>query len=682
MYDDGDFEPPPDYLYDSSAGMDEEVPLYREPEFELDPNLNPGQRRAATLLTGPVMTVAGPGAGKTNTLVQRIGNLIGSGVPAHTIVAMTFTNKAGAEIRERVSAVVGPTAAHGLYAGTFHSWCLRLLKMEADSVGLRNSFEIIDDSDRKKLITAAMKEFGKKLEGAAADISYAKGQAASLQGAYESVLAGDIPTTSGAPHELVEVWKRYEHAKMARNLVDFDDLILHSITALRDPEVLARWRSRVRNLLVDEYQDTNPAQHELVKLLAEGTDSSFVVGDADQSVYAFRGAMPEIMDTFLKDFPDTEVVILEENYRSTDSILEAVRRIISRNDSIHRSPLRSTRGPGDPIRVWTYGNSRDEARSIASRVSASIRKGVPAQDHAVLVRTRACLRDLESAMLSMRVPYKVSGGQRILDRAVVKDALAWLRVATAPTSVAAFERAVTQVPGIGPKAAQDLIAAAGINGDLVAAVQDKVTLARAAGKGQQKGILAWDLVLKGISTILSGDDVPEQVRAACSIAATHMKEDDGQDAAFHAVLEDLAGTFRPDDSSSDPAAVQFLDMLALASDALESVEDAVSLSTVHAAKGKEWPHVWVAAMEEGIMPLHTGGSTAEAEEERRIAFVALSRAKDSLDLSWCRYRVSFTGSSDKSPSSFLRELEDGDLALFDKDLPKRRSFIKHGRGMW
>ena len=671
-YDDGGWVPPEDY------GALDAIPLPEDPlgevlPFELDENLNPGQRQAATILEGPVMAIAGPGAGKTNTLVQRIGNLISSGAAAPGIVAWTFTNKAGREIADRVATVVGRGATRGMFAGTFHSWCLRFIKQELDVVGLRRDFEIISDADRKKLIRAAMKEHNVVMDDVAKNISFAKGQAPTLNGAYQYVLGGGMSVED--PTRFVEVWQTYERVKLQRNLVDFDDLILMTVQALGNPEVLTRWRQRVDHLLVDEYQDTNPAQHALVTLLAQSTISTFIVGDTDQSVYAFRGAYPGIMNTFREDFPATQVVVLEENYRSTGQILDSVREIISRNPAELRSPLRTTRETGGAVQVRTFSDDASEARGIAAHVKKSIATGDSPKDHAVLTRTRLTLRLLEKEFLLARIPYTIAGGMRILERKDVKDVLSFLRISAAGASHLAFERSAGLIPGIGPKALRDVVDAAA-GGDLITAVRDRVQTADAAGKGKQKGVQAWKTYLGHVSHIRSQEKLEDQVEVAGTVVLSYLKDLDDVDSNFKEDLKGLASTFTPDPESGDPVPLQFLDELALAADSLDPSDDVATLSTVHAAKGKEWPHVWVAAVEEGILPL---AFTDSPEEERRIAFVALSRAKTHLVLSWARSRMVHGRTQSQTPSQYLRQLEDRSLAEFSPALPsKTRRF----GGMW
>lgn len=665
--------PPEDDMFDGGPVPEWVPPAAAETDsdpsfaFQLDETLNPGQREAATKLAGPVMAIAGPGAGKTKTLVQRIGMILESGVPAGNIVALTFTNKAGREIRDRVGVAIGASSAvQGLSAGTFHSWCLRFLKREWEAAGIRRSFEIIDDSDRKRLIRAVEKEQGTQLEGAAKRIGFLKGQAATAAELHS--LAEDL---YGDAADLLKVMARYDQVKEERGEVDFDDLLLYTLKALQVPEVAARTCHNIRHLLVDEYQDTNPVQHALVQKLAGEADSVFIVGDTDQSVYKFRGAAPGIMPQFVEDFEGTEVVVLEDNYRSTSSILSAVRHVIDPNPAVYRSSLNSNRGTGVPVSVFPMDSDVSEANLIVDKTKKLVSEGVSLDEVAVLVRTRAPMSRIEVGFVRAKIPYRIAGGGRIQDSKAVKDTFAWLRLSADPTSVGSLERIVAQVPGVGPKKAEQVTQAAGPGGDLVAVVRDMLTVAQSKGKAGQKVNLAWQQILDGLAAIQRTTNVVDAVSESVRVASQYLDEDSMIPADD---LEMLAGSFL--ESNAAATVVEFLDDLALTSEPAEPDTAAVTISTVHAAKGKEWGHVFVAAMESGIMPLGGEDSPAEEqEEERRIAFVAMSRAKDELVLSFARERVKFGQHQFTRPSKYLYELQDAGLAWFSKPLrssPARR----------
>jgi len=632
--------------------------------------LNPEQRAAVEHGDGPLLVLAGAGTGKTRVLVNRITRLVETGAEPWSILAVTFTNKAAGEMRNRVRDLLGPRA-DAMWIGTFHATCARLLRKYGEHVGLTKSFVIFDDDDQIKLVEKLLKETGLDEQVGARTI-LSRFDRAKNRGVDPRAVK------TGAFDDVVEqIYPMYQAQLAKENAVDFNDLILKTL-ALFDAEEPARsLRVRFRHVLVDEFQDTNRVQYELVEKLAEATRNLTVVGDDDQSIYAWRGAEPRNLLDFDRDFPDATVIKLEQNYRSTQMILDAANSVIRKNRDRHEKSLWTDHTGGDPIEIYQAGDERGEAYYVAQSIRQLLDEGPysPA-DIAILYRTNAQSRVLEEHLRAARVPAKVIGAVSFFERKEVKDVIGYLRILGNPAADSAFER-VVNVParGLGDTTVDRLRAAArsGIGSMLEAA--------RLAARGEVAGIgAAPRKKLHGFVELLDG--LRDVIAQGASVAETiiqvvdrsglraKLEADDSAESRDRldnlAELVTIASDF--DDESEQPQTVDaFLERIALAAPSdQETSGEAVVLMTIHIAKGLEWPVVFLTGMEDGLFPSlrEREGVSEDAalEEERRLAYVAITRARERLVLSHARTRRVWGEIRMQGPSRFLEDLPPGVLA--------------------
>jgi DNA helicase II / ATP-dependent DNA helicase PcrA len=608
--------------------------------------------------------VAGPGSGKTRVLTHRVALLLDRGVPDYSICAVTFTNKAAAEMRERLGHLVGEDALRRLWVATFHAMCVRILRIEHEAAGLPRDFSIADTGDTDRMLRRIVRELR-----LAPDDAEAKKYASAARSAISWVRNRGMNELEVASHSdlprIAEVAAEYRKRLSQAGAVDFDDLLLRTRALFASGgEAAQRWGGRFRHVLVDEFQDTNPIQMELVRHLTSVHGNLTAVGDLDQSVYAFRAADPEGMARFTKEWAGASVVILDRNYRSTPAIVEVATSVIAPNPAQHRAVQHAATSGGDPVLLRSCEDDRDEAAWVAAMVRSI---AGPLSEHAVLVRTNSQTRVLEEAFTRAKLPYKLVGAVRFFDRAEVRDAMAWLRAATNPFDTMAFERAAAAPRrGVGEQAFARLREAAGPGGDLLAACE---RLAEAGGRGAAPlGTLATDLravyevalnegpdaalleiYRRGLRTHWGSgpegegrlENLDELVRAAGEFCRT------GRDAEGR----DLP-TLTPDERTR-----AFLEHAALVAAADDSETDTVSVMTVHAAKGREFDVVYVVGLEEELLPhLKALSETGGVEEERRLFFVAVSRARKRLLISHARRRFAFGRVVDTRPSRFLDDL--------------------------
>jgi DNA helicase-2/ATP-dependent DNA helicase PcrA len=631
--------------------------------------LNPAQREAAAHVHGPILVLAGAGSGKTRVLTSRIANLIEThGVPPQRILAVTFTNKAAGEMKERVGALLERDPA-GLWIGTFHSISARLLRREAERLGFTPQFTIYDQDDSLSLIKRLIEERNhpvklfppRLIQGL---ISTAKNR---MQAAIdlERSAPGD-PTIRVA----ADIYVAMQQALKTANAMDFDDLMLHPLTLFREqPETLARWQRRFDFILVDEFQDTNRAQYELIKLLGAEHRNVFAVGDDDQSIYGWRGADVGNMQALRTDFGQAALVRLEENYRSTRHILDAANAVIARNSGRLGKTLRTVRTGGEPVIVLAAADERDEAEWVAREFTRRERDGTPYSGMAVLYRTNAQSRALEEALRRAGVPYRIVGAISFYDRREVKDLLAYLRLIANPSDDEAFLRAIG-VPrrGIGDSSLALLVDQA--------RQWNLPLLATAARAGSIQGLRP-----NVRTALMTFSELIERVtgRSGSSSPATIMEDLIGA-IDYEAVLaaEGPEGVERWDNvrelvaSAADWSEVvvaeedepgtplqRFLAEAALLSavDNSQGSNEGVTLMTVHTAKGLEWPVVALTGMEDGLFPLARALETPDGlEEERRLSYVAITRARDALIVTWARARRRGGELRPGAPSRFLREI--------------------------
>lgn len=624
--------------------------------------LNTPQTSAVTTLDGPVLVVAGPGSGKTRVLTHRIAALVASGVAPEEILAVTFTNKAAEEMRDRVGELLGPVLDQDrlarMWVCTFHSACVRILRAHPEAIGRTKRFAIADSDDAKRILSRLLNEVGMadQARDLVHQISLAKNQLLS-------------PSTLEGPRwhpQLAHWWRRYQDALAAQDLVDFDDLLLGALGALtRQPEVAAAYRARFRYILVDEFQDTNKVQYAILSHLGAHRNVC-VVGDADQAVYGFRGATPTIMAAFEADWPGTEVVVLAENYRSTPAILAVAQAIIDQNTAHHRPRLTTLNPPGPPVTLRESATDLDEARWVAREIT---RSPVAPGEHAVIYRTNAQSRVLEQAMRDAGVPYRIVGGVSFFDSAEIRDAMAWLRLAQNPRDQAALRRAASAPKrGVGTTTLDALIQAAEaasqgalelvmVNSEAVPSRARKplerfataVTTVQAAMTQGPVAAIDAILALEGFvdaACTREGRDKPEARRENLEeLAAAARAFMAGTSAAWPAsILDELDGL---------EACEAFTTNAALLSAADESGGPAVQLMTAHAAKGREFDAVFVVGVEDGFFPHASSSSSEEVDEEVRLLFVAASRARHRLALSWARERLRYTKREEREISPLI-----------------------------
>ena len=619
--------------------------------------LNPVQREAVLHGEGPLLIVAGAGSGKTRTLTHRIAHLVAEGVSPFSILAITFTNKAADEMKQRVAALVGPVAER-MWVSTFHSACVRILRRDAARLGYRSSFTIYDQADAVRLTNYVLRDLNidaKKFppRNVHAAISTAKNElidfdtfAASAQGPYEKRMA--------------DVYREYQRRLLAASAMDFDDLLMVAVNLLQaEPEVLDHYRRRFSHLLVDEYQDTNRAQNELVLLLGREHRNVCVVGDTDQGVYGFRGADIRNLLEFEDAFPDATTIVLEQNYRSTRTILEAANSVIANNAMRKPKALWTEQVGGELITRYHAEDEGDEAVWVSQEMARlkelhAIRWG----DVAVFYRTNAQSRALEEELVRRGTPYKVVGGTRFYDRREVKDVLAYLRAVVNPADEVSLKR-ILNVPkrGIGDTsvarldrwtasnrtAFSDALAAAeraGVTGRALGGIRDLLDLLEELRALAATG--AGPAVVLG--AVVDRTGYASALEAEGTLEATGRLENLGELLGVAAGYEDLAS---------------FLEAVSLVSDAdeLDADESKVVLMTMHTAKGLEFPVVFMVGMEDGVFPhLRSLGDPDELEEERRLCYVGITRARQRLYLThaWCR---TLWGSTQYNrPSRFLAEI--------------------------
>ncbi len=624
-------------------------------------DLNPEQQAAASHTGGPILILAGAGTGKTRVITSRIAWLVTQGANPAGILAVTFTNKAAREMRERVMGMLDEDDAVQVAISTFHSLCVRILRTDAHHLGYKKNFSIFDDGDQagliKKIInrTAAQDE---KLDPVLARTLISKAKNNSWRA------PEDEETLIGA------VYRRYEHELKAQNAMDFDDLLVNAVKLLADfPEVRAGWRARFRHLLVDEFQDTNRLQLDLVSMLAAGDPPDVcVVGDDDQSIYGWRGAEVSNILEFERHFPNPTVVKLEQNYRSTNEILQAANRVIRHNTKRRGKNLWSPRDGGEPVHVIAVPDDREEAEFIVNEIAAK-RDGddLPWEHFAILYRMNAQSRLFEDNLRRLRIPYRVVGGKSFYDRREVKDVIAYLACLLNPNDDTALLRIVNTPPrGIGPTTVElalerSIASNRSLYEELTAPeFLEYVTRKAAASIGtfhdsleaaririQTPGADAAHIVNELLTECGYFDDL----RRSCK-TPTEADSREGN-------LRDMLITMQNYQKRSSDGLRGFLDEISLDRDREEKDDNkkAVTLITLHAAKGLEFPHVFLIGAEEGLLPHERSKAEDTIDEERRLFYVGMTRAMTTLTITHCRNRMRFGSPMHCEPSRFLEEIE-------------------------
>ena len=624
--------------------------------------LNREQRLAAETLEGPVLILAGAGSGKTRALTYRVANLIDHGVPAGSILALTFTNKAAREMKNRISDLVGARQADEAWISTFHSTCARILRRDIEKLNYTRSFAIFDDDDQNTVL----KEILKKLN---IDDKYipVREVRAKISDAKNRLLSPDewfMQTARDHRTSMIhDIMTEYEKRLKSLNALDFDDLLLKTLELLADhPPVLESYRSRFQYVLVDEYQDTNKAQYELVRLLTERSRNLCVVGDDDQSIYGWRGAdIRNILD-FEKDYPDAVVIKLEQNYRSTSTILDAANQVIAHNRGRKEKALWTDEGEGEKIHLYSAGDEREEAAWICEQVRKLQKQGTPYSEVAVLYRMHAQSRVLEDMFTRSGIPYRIFGGPRFYERKEVRDALAYLRVIVNPADDVSLVRIINT-----PKRS--------IGDSTVAALQqyakeEELPLysvlnapPESLSSRPKKCIGEFALLLMRLNALK--DTMPLSEFVDTMIRETGLKaqyEIDGSEEArtrLENLLEFTGAVQEFEKESDDKTLEAFLENVSLVTD-LDRQEESpqyVTLMTLHSAKGLEYDAVFLSGMEEGLFPsMRSASDEKRMEEERRLCYVGITRARKRLYLSFSRRRTIFNQITHNPPSPFLKEI--------------------------
>ena len=641
--------------------------------------LNDAQRKAAEQTEGPVMVIAGAGSGKTRVLTYRIAYLLEKGVDAFNILSLTFTNKAAREMKERIGKLVGESEAKNLWMGTFHSIFARILRIEAEKLGYPTNFTIYDADDSKKVISNIIKE--KNLDK---DIYKAKSVAGRISSLKNNLITpkayfqnGELQAqdSSAKMPMFGEIYQAYTERCFRAGCMDFDDLLLKTNELMyKFPDVLAKYQSRFKYILVDEYQDTNHSQYLIVKALAAKYENICIVGDDAQSIYAFRGANIRNILNFQKDYPDTKLFKLEQNYRSTNNIVQAANSIIEKNkDQIQKNVWTQNSG-GEKIIVHKSISDTDEGNYIATNVwQTAMNEGAKHDDFCILYRTNAQSRSFEDALRKKNIPYKIYGGLSFYQRKEIKDVLAYLRLVINPKDEEAFRRVINYpARGIGATTLAKLTLAAEAQGISLWEVCERLqSIPTGLNKPTQKKISDFSILINSFAVLAKQHDAFDVVaHVAKSVGLIKVLGEDKTPEGvtrYENVQELLNGIKdfteqQKELAEGDPSLANFLSDVALLTDRDNEVDDGtpkVSMMTIHLAKGLEFPYVYIVGLEENLFPsMMSSGSRSELEEERRLFYVALTRAEKRAHLTYAHTRYRWGKLIDCEPSRFIDEIDE------------------------
>lgn len=628
--------------------------------------LNDAQREAVEQTTGPVLILAGAGSGKTKTLTHRIAYLLTEKeVKPSNILAVTFTNKAAREMRERLATLVGNEnlafdRSFMPFMGTFHSICVRLLRMDGEQIAIARNFVIFDEDDRLAAVKQAMKKLGitdKKFtpRGILSLISSAKNELLSPD---EYAATAQLPMQRAA----ADIYPMYERVRRAAAALDFDDLLTETVRLFKTvPEIRAKWQRQFRYIMIDEYQDTNGAQYNLIKLLVNDTQNICVVGDDWQSIYSWRGADFRNILNFERDYPKTKVIKLEQNYRSTKNILDAAHKVITKNEQRSEKELWTAAGPGAPVGIEQVINEHHEGEVIVQRVKAATSiEARRYRDFAVLYRTNAQSRAIEEMFIRYGVPYRMVGGQRFYDRKEIRDIIAYLRLIYQPADRPSFLR-VVNVPtrGLGATSVEKFLNWQETTGFTIVDALYQIETCPGLQARARTGFLELGEMLTKLSEYAADSTISELIDAVIRRTDYEHFVNDGTPQADARLenLKELASVAREYESLG---LAGFLEEVALISD-LDTVEDssdAVTLMTLHAAKGLEFPVVFMIGMEESIFP-HSRAlfDAEEMEEERRLCYVGMTRAREELYMLSAASRMIYGSTQHNPPSRFLSDVD-------------------------
>jgi len=642
-------------------------------------DLNPPQQAAVRHTDGPLLLLAGAGSGKTRVITCRIAYLLEQGVAAAEILAVTFTNKAAREMRERVKAMVGRKSGQGMVISTFHSLALRILRADIERLGFKQNFSIYGSADQERLVRDLTRDL--LADGARCDLDRVLWLISDAKN--RLITPAEFSPGGSDPERLLaaQVYPRYQRALKAFNAVDFDDILLLAVRLLRDDPLVRRaWQARFRYIMVDEYQDTNAAQYHLLRLLCEEHRNLCVVGDDDQSVYGWRGAdLGNILD-FEKDYPGARVIKLEQNYRSTGNILAAANAVIRNNSKRKEKVLWTAGDPGEPVLSLCCEDEEDEARSVVEQIHAErFRHDLQYRDFAILYRTNVQSRAFEEQLRFENIPYVLIGGQQFFDRKEVKDALAYFRVLVNPRDEVSLLR-ILNFPrrGIGETTAEVLIQASAARSRSLWEVMGQAADLEDLGEKAQSAVAGFvDLMeryrrqfRKPLRLVETARELFAEIGLENEIYRTASDPQQGKRRAENLaeVLNALAGYVEREGETS---LAGFLDKVSLL-DQDEPVRndkehklsrDAVVLMSLHSSKGLEFPQVFLVGLEEGFLPHRkTLEEGADLDEERRLCYVGITRARQRLVLLHAKRRKKYGKLEPRMPSPFLAELPDGNIA--------------------
>ena len=648
-------------------------------QAEILSGLNPAQRKAVESTTGPLMVIAGAGSGKTRVLTYRIAYLLQQGIDPFNVLALTFTNKAAKEMKERIGLIVGQENARNLWMGTFHSVFAKILRFEAEKINFPSNFTIYDSADSKSLLNTIIKELQLddkiyKTSIVQSRISGAKNNLISPQKYLDNVDIQADDRAAGRP-KLGEIYREYWSRCFKAGAMDFDDLLFRTNILLRDfPETLLKYQDRFRYILVDEYQDTNHAQYLIVKKLAARFQNLCVVGDDAQSIYAFRGANIQNILNFRKDYPDYTLIKLEQNYRSTQTIVNAANSVIANNKDQIKKEVWTDNDKGDLIKIFKANTDNEEGKYVASSIFEIQRNNQSSyNDFAILYRTNAQSRALEEALRKINIPYKIYGGLSFYQRKEIKDLLAYFRLISNHNDEEAFKRIINYpARGIGKTTLEKLSLAANENNvslwEVACSPQNFDTGFNAGTKSK---IDAFTTTIKSLKSELKKEEayaMAEHIAKSSGLLKELYNDKTPEGVTRYENVQELLNGIKefsetqkelnPDET---PLLEDFLVDVALLTDADNSDDDVdqVSLMTIHASKGLEFPYVFIVGLEENLFPSQMSvNSRTDLEEERRLFYVAITRAKTKAMLSYATSRFRWGNLIYAEPSRFLEELED------------------------
>jgi DNA helicase-2/ATP-dependent DNA helicase PcrA len=631
--------------------------------LDLD-SLNPEQRDAVEHEGGPMLVFAGAGSGKTRVITYRIARLVWRGVNPARILAVTFTNKASKEMQERLSALLGEQATKGMWCGTFHALCSRLLRIDGAAIGIQQSFVIYDDADQMSLVKEILKQ--KNIDDKSLQ---PRNILSEISNAKEKLLTPETyaeKATGFFERIVADVFKSYNNLLHRANALDFDDILFYAVRLFEQrQDVRAKYQERFLHVLVDEYQDVNFAQYRIIQILGEKHRNIVAVGDDDQSIYAWRGADVELILRFGSDYPDAKIVKLEQNYRSTGHILKAANSVIQKNRSRADKQLWTANGNGAKVSLTQAGTEQDEGMLVADAIIKDVRLGRRQyKDFAVLYRTNGQSRVMEEAFLTTRIPHILVGGQRFYERKEIKDMLAYLRLTLNPQDDVSLRRVInTPTRGIGPGAMATIEAFAGRHGLAVAPALATQDLQAELPKRVAEAVRSVVHALENARDLSEAGPVTPVLKGLMNQSGylDALKEERSEESLgrLDNLQELLNVTAEYDATSDEPTLAGFLESVALVADTdtLNTDGNAVTLMTIHSAKGLEFPVVFLVGMEEGVFPHSRSlNDDTQIEEERRLAYVGMTRAREELHLVHAHRRSLYGTPNFNRRSRFLDDL--------------------------